>query len=48
MDPWWDAAAQQIVNDIRGPMKQATLFRIDHAEALKLRTGIRAWLSVAS
>jgi len=48
MDPWWDEAALKIVNDIRGPMKQATLFQIDHADVLKLRAGIRGWLGASS
>lgn len=47
MDPWWDETAQKIVNDIRGPMKQATLFQIENADALKIRVDIRKWLSCA-
>jgi len=41
MDPWWDSAAKKLVDQIRGPMTQATLFRIEDKELKILRIALR-------
>lgn len=45
MDPWWDGNAQSVVDEIRGNMKQATLFFVTDNAACKVRQGIKRWLS---
>jgi hypothetical protein len=44
MDPWWDASAKKIVNDIRGKMTQATLFHVPENDVRQVRDGIKRWL----
>ena len=44
MDPWWGPKVEVLVDDIRGPMKQATLFLVDRKSTGKIRSGIRRWL----
>src|SRR6267154_6392725 len=44
MDPWWDDEAKALTDEIRGPMKQATLFQVPDALILKVRAGIKKWL----
>lgn len=45
MDPWWDDEAKKLTDEIRGPMKQATLFQVPEEIVPKLRHGIKKWLS---
>lgn len=45
MDPWWDDEAKQLTDEIRGPMKQATLFEVSRDDTLRIRNGIRRWLA---
>jgi len=44
MDPWWDKEAIKLANEIRGGMKQATLFQVPDEKISKIRTGFRKWL----
>lgn len=44
MDPWWDEAAKQLVDTIRGKMTQATLFRIEDRDLQTLRPALRRHL----
>jgi hypothetical protein len=44
MDPWWDKQASKVADEIRGPMKQATLFQVPQAKVSVVRSGIRKWL----
>jgi hypothetical protein len=41
MHPWGNDEALQLANQIRGPVKQGTLWRVDQEHADKLRLGIR-------
>ncbi len=41
MDPWWDDNAVDIVDRVRGKMKQATLFKIDSIDVNRIRQGLR-------
>ena len=43
MDPWWDDAVKKLTDDIRGPMKQATLFPVAKDLLPKIRKGVRTW-----
>ncbi len=45
MHPWWDDAASTLADDIRGTVKQGTLWKIPDRLLPTLRTGIRKWLS---
>jgi len=45
MDPWWDEEARKLANEIRGGMKQATLFKMSQQHAVRLRRGLRKWLA---
>jgi len=45
MDPWWNEEAKALAEDIRGPMKQRTLWMIQEDLVPRLRQGIRAWLA---
>jgi len=44
MDPWWDEEASSLANEIRGRMKQGTMWRVDDSLVPELRDGIAAWL----
>jgi len=44
MDPWWDDDAKKLCDEIRGAMKQATLFHVSDGLVSRVRTGIRKWL----
>ena len=48
MDPWWDDQAKAAVNDIRGAMKQATLFQVPPDQVSVIRAGVRRWLHSAT
>jgi hypothetical protein len=43
MDPWWNDEVKKIVDEIRGGMKQATLFTVSAEQVRKIRLGIRNW-----
>lgn len=45
MDPWWNDEAKELAEEIRGPMKQRTLWMIQEELVPRLRQGIRAWLA---
>ena len=45
MDPWWDDATKAVTDEIRGPMKQATLFLVPERTVPRIRTGIKRWLN---
>ena len=44
MCPWWDESAQQIANEIRGKVRQGTLWPVPTKLRDQLRVGIRAWV----
>jgi hypothetical protein len=44
MNPWWNEEAELIADDIRGKMKQATLFLIPEEKLSTIRRGITNWL----
>ncbi len=45
MHPWWDAAAEEIANAVRGKVKRGTLWKVRDDLAKKISAGIAAWLS---
>ena len=45
MHPWWDKKAQQLADEIRGKMKQRTLWLVPEELVLKIRHGISSWLA---
>jgi hypothetical protein len=45
MDPWWDASAKKIANDVRGPVKQGTLWEVPEGLSRDISRGITAWLN---
>jgi hypothetical protein len=45
--PWWDDEASKLADDIRGQMKQGTLWLIQPTNLARLRRGIRWWTSGA-
>jgi hypothetical protein len=45
MHPWNDTAAIDIANQVRGPMKEATLWPIEESVARKLTRGIATWVA---
>jgi len=47
MDPWWDEDAKKILNEIRGRMKQATLFLVPKDKVFAIRHGIKKSLHFA-
>jgi hypothetical protein len=44
MDPWWDEKAKEVADEIRGGMKQATLFQVPDDKIAEIRAGVRKWL----
>jgi hypothetical protein len=44
MDPWWDEDAKRLCDEMRGNMKQATLFQVADDSIQRIRRGIRKWL----
>jgi hypothetical protein len=44
MFPWWDDEAERMANDIRGKMKQRTLWIVQPELAVQVRRGISTWL----
>jgi hypothetical protein len=47
MDPWWDNDAKKVTDDVRGAMKQATLFEVPAEKISVIRAGIRKWIHSA-
>lgn len=47
MHPWWDDNASKLADQMRGKVKQRTLWLVEDELAKKLRLGITAWLSNA-
>jgi hypothetical protein len=45
MDPWWGEDVKKIADEIRGGMKQATLFPVPEGLVPKIRVGIKKWLT---
>ena len=48
MFPWWDDEAERIANDIRGKMKQRTLWIVQPELAAQVRRGIATWFARSS
>lgn len=44
MRPWWDKKAEQLAAEIRGAVKQGTLWKIPIPLAEKVKDGIAAWV----
>lgn len=44
MHPWWDNEAKMVTDEVRGGMKQATLFLVPDDKISEIRSGIRTWL----
>lgn len=47
MDPWRDEDALRLADEIRGPVKQGTLWSVPDELVDQLRSGIVRWLSYA-
>ena len=47
MHPWWDDNAKRIADEVRGKMKQRTLWIIRPELVREIRIGIASWLSGA-
>ncbi len=45
MHPWWDHAAREIADEVRGKVKQGTLWEVPDNLAKKICAGITAWLT---
>jgi hypothetical protein len=45
MFPWWDGPAEKLANEIRGKMKQRTLWLVQPELAKQVRRGIAGWLA---
>jgi len=45
MHPWWNDAAEEIAEKVRGKVKQGTLWEIPDDLAADICAGITAWLS---
>ena len=45
MDPWWGEGVKKVTDEIRGPMKQGTLFPVAPELVRKIRVGIKKWLN---
>src|SRR5690349_22533591 len=48
MDPWWNDEAKTLADEIRGKVKQGTLWRIPDLLATRISSGIISWLAAAS
>jgi hypothetical protein len=44
MCPWWDDEVKQIVDQVRGAVKQGTVWPVDDATAQALGRGIARWV----
>jgi hypothetical protein len=45
MHPWWDAAAKNVANAVRGKVKRGTLWEVPENLSTALCGGITAWLN---
>jgi hypothetical protein len=45
MHPWWDEKASHLADEIRGKVKQGTLWLMSESQAKHLRSHVGAWLS---
>ena len=45
MRPWWNETASTLANEIRGRMKQRTLWLVEEELVPQLRDGIAQWMS---
>jgi hypothetical protein len=45
MDPWWDDKAKAAADEIRGKVKQGTLWQVPDDLAVAISSGITSWLS---
>lgn len=45
MHPWWDDAAREIAERVRGKVKQGTLWEVPEELTVAISAGITAWLS---
>jgi hypothetical protein len=45
MDPWWDTAAKDIADAVRGKVKQGTLWGVPEGLSADIAAGITAWLN---
>ena len=44
MHPWWDSAAKEVADAVRGKVKQGTLWEVPDDLAAVISAGITAWL----
>ena len=47
MNPWWNDEAAELADQIRGSVKQGTLWKIEDDLVPKLRSGIQKWTNYA-
>jgi hypothetical protein len=45
MHPWWDDKASRLADEIRGKVKQGTLWLVSEDHQRQLRAGIAVWLA---
>ena len=45
MHPWWDTAAKDIADGVRGKVKQGTLWEVAEDLSAHISAGITAWLN---
>jgi hypothetical protein len=45
MHPWWNTAAKDIADAVRGKVKQGTLWEVPDDLSTAISAGITAWLS---
>ncbi len=45
MHPWWDVTARRLADEIRGRVKQKTLWRVPDKLAPELRGGVLRWVA---
>ncbi len=48
MHPWWDAAAKEVADEVRGRVKQGTLWEVPDKLASDISVRITAWLSASA
>jgi len=44
MHPWWNDEARKVADEVRGKMKQGTLWRVPDKLWERIRTGITTWV----
>jgi hypothetical protein len=44
MHPWWDEEARRVANEVRGEVKQGTLWRVPDRLASAIAAGLTAWV----